>query len=111
MRAFGTDDGEPNPHACGVDDIACPSILEKPSLRVDYGPLHFIPVPSPVLGVGDFTRALLGRSCQAPKRLTEKNDVPFFFMELRTKKCTWTGVFCSANTKTDSVRRSGDCPG
>ena len=44
----------PPTHACGVDD----------------GPPRF--VPSPVLGVGHFSRAPLGHSCQAPKRKHRK---------------------------------------
>ena len=40
-----------NEHAFGVDDEL----------------LYRIPVPSPVLGVGHISRALLGHSCQAPK--------------------------------------------
>ncbi len=40
-----------NEHAFGVDD----------------DPLYRIPVPSPVLGVGHISRALLGHSCLAPK--------------------------------------------
>ena len=34
---------------------------------VDDDPLSRIPVPSPVLGAGQFSQALLGHSCQAPK--------------------------------------------
>src|SRR5436309_15591243 len=57
-----------NPHACGVDDTACPSTpLKAHACGVDDGPLHLVPVPSPVLSVGHFSRALLGHSCQAPK--------------------------------------------
>src|SRR5436309_12194530 len=71
-----------NPHACGVDDTACPSTpIKAHACGVDDGPLHLIPVPSPVLSVGHFSRALLGHSCQAPKLDALQRVSPFLRQE------------------------------
>jgi len=47
---------ETNPHACGVDDIACSSTLtNEHACGVDDDLRHLAPVPSPVPGVGQFS--------------------------------------------------------
>jgi hypothetical protein len=57
---------ETTPHACGVDDTARPSSLtNEHAFGVDDAPYPF---PSPVPGLGHFNQALMGHSCQAPKR-------------------------------------------
>jgi hypothetical protein len=58
---------KPAPHAYGVDDIArlFPPRQDTPLAWIM---LHdFTAVPTPVLGVGHFKRALRGYSCRVPK--------------------------------------------
>jgi hypothetical protein len=58
---------ENQPHACGVDDIAWPSMFStEHAFGVDGAGIAVRPL-FPVLSVGQFSQALLGHSCQAPK--------------------------------------------
>jgi hypothetical protein len=67
LAAFRTDDGEPTRTPAARMISLVPPFPKNQTFGVDYGPVHFIPVLSRVLGVGDLTRTLLGRFCQAPK--------------------------------------------
>ncbi|MBZ5625476.1 MAG: hypothetical protein LAQ69_43290, partial [Acidobacteriia bacterium] len=71
MRTFGADDGKP-PRTPAAWMISPAPLLppKEHAFGVDDDPLSRIPVPSPVLGAGQFSQALLGHSCQAPKGMT-----------------------------------------
>jgi len=63
MRALGADDGKPTrtPSAWMVSLV--PPLPQNQAFGVDDGPC----ISFPVLDVADFSGALLGHSCQAPK--------------------------------------------
>lgn len=64
---FAADDGKPtHTPAAWMISLARP-LQPNHAFGVDDGPLILIPISSPVLRVGHFSRALPGHSCQAPK--------------------------------------------
>jgi hypothetical protein len=65
------------PHACGVDDIAwSPTPTKKHAFGVDDARIFFA---SPVPGLGHFNQALMGHSCQAPKRIRSRSARKLMF--------------------------------
>jgi hypothetical protein len=69
MRAFGADDVNPTRTPSAWMKLPVPMRTNEHAFGVDDELLYRIPVPSPVLGVGHISRALLGHSCQAPKTM------------------------------------------
>jgi len=70
-HAFGADDGKPTrTPAAWTIQLGHPHRARRDASAVDGAPRRLISVPSPVLSLGQFKQALLGRSCQAPKPST-----------------------------------------
>ena len=56
-------------------DVKGKTVLLKPNLVEYIAGVDLVPVPSSVLSVGQFSRALMGHSCQAPKCLVAQRLV------------------------------------